>query len=556
MNSILFTLLLSISVLSAAADLIPTISATQPSNWYNWSTVTVNYNITSPLPTDWIGAFIENYNPTYIQYKNVSTTQSTLNFTLLNGRHSYIFKYYRGNTVLATSNTVSPLAASPNQGHLSYVPNLQNAMIISWTSSLRKGQVSWGLSKSNLVNTINSTTDTYNANDFTSCMNISSIPPLNTSFKNLDSHHLRCMWTCYNDPTSSELFLDPGVLHTATMSDLPSNTRIYYSFGNPKYHSPTYSFLSPSLEEKTFTFLVTGDMGIGKIQLGEEGGATDNDPPPNGADVVIASILSDPLTKSDEFILLNGDISYARGWSWIWERYFDLIQPLTTSMPMMVSVGNHEIDSHENPFVAADGGDSGGECGVVASKRFSHLESTNKMWYSFDTGSVHWIVLSTEHPIAQQIEFFKQDVLQLNRTRIKFLLVAMHRPLFVSNAMENEVALILRKAWHQLFVESGVDFVYTGHAHYYERICPIEMNSNNVTDVTCSTTKDRPIYIVDGTAGAEMDTSSPKTEITIYKEFGNWGYSRFYVTPTSLTFRHFRAQDHSLSDEVVLQVRK
>ncbi len=118
-------------------------------------------------------------------------------------------------------------------------------------------------------------------------------------------------------------------------------------------------------------------------------------------------------------MIVNGDISYARGWPWIWERYFDLIQPLATMMPWMVraaadgcgccggcwfggsavmvvlrqmlalherayfqvGVGNHEIDTHENEFHSARGNDSGGECGVATLKRFPQFRSLTEMWY-------------------------------------------------------------------------------------------------------------------------------------------------------------------------------
>jgi hypothetical protein len=92
----------------------------------------------------------------------------------------------------------------------------------------------------------------------------------------------------------------------------------------------------------------TADAGIGAISDDESGGATHNDPPANGADEVVAAMLRDPFTRSDEFMLLNGDISYARGFPWIWERYFDQVQPLATSMPWMVGMGNHEVDTNEN----------------------------------------------------------------------------------------------------------------------------------------------------------------------------------------------------------------
>ena len=105
-------------------------------------------------------------------------------------------------------------------------------------------------------------------------------------------------------------------------------------------------------------------------------------------------------------MIVNGDISYARGWPWIWERYFDLIQPLATMMPWMVrdedggvgddddaacgwlsfclqvGVGNHEIDTHENDFHSARGNDSGGECGVATLKRFPQFPSLKQMWYA------------------------------------------------------------------------------------------------------------------------------------------------------------------------------
>ena len=61
--------------------------------------------------------------------------------------------------------------------------------------------------------------------------------------------------------------------------------------------------------------------------------------------------LGPTLTKTtDEFILVNGDISYARGWPWIWEVFFDLVQPLTTIMPMMETVVGNVVLSQPNVF--------------------------------------------------------------------------------------------------------------------------------------------------------------------------------------------------------------
>ena len=67
---------------------------------------------------------------------------------------------------------------------------------------------------------------------------------------------------------------------------------------------------------------------------------------------------------------------------------------------------------------AAEGNDSGGECGVTTARRFimpgaplgstssnspagNHASESNPpFWYSFDYGSVHFVMLSTEHDIT------------------------------------------------------------------------------------------------------------------------------------------------------------
>jgi hypothetical protein len=585
---------LSLLTLSSAQT---TLLAAGPTDdaWTSHANITVTWANVPPGATntsDWIGAFLLNYNSTYIKFYDITPDKSingSAQFQLLNGRHPYHFKLMRNNEVLTTSNVLYPNTTLPTQGHLSFVPEgvgHSNSMAISWTTATpaTPGVVQYGLSKSDLNATAMSSVDTYSADDFTTCMGIPSIPPRVVPFQNLSSRSLRCGFQCYDDPTSSEMFLHPGYLHTATMVRLQQGKRYYYTFGsstNIAARSPVYSFVAPREEEipsSTFTFIVTGDMGIGGIHEGEAGGATDNDPYhvhpgfpqgiDNGADwVVRQGILADSLTKNDEFILVNGDISYARGWPWIWEVFFDLVQPLTTMMPMMVSVGNHEVDSHENPFEATDGGDSGGECGVVAAKRFSaHLESPQKMYYSFTHGSIHVVVLSTEHPIAEQVAFFKQDVKSLNRDKVPWLLVSLHRPIFISEATPAGLQKILSTTWHPLFAESGVDFVYTGHAHYYERLCAVEMDPHNFTNTSCSKKRDRPVYIVDGTAGAEPDMKSPESKLTKYKEFGKWGYSRLFVSENSLEMRHYAAKigvdgssvvlPYQMTDSVTLPRRK
>jgi hypothetical protein len=556
-------ILLLLTIIPARAT---TLTATQPTTaWTAWTNVSLTWEGMTPPPSpdsDWIGAFVQGYNATYIKFVNVTAGTGSTQFRLLNARHSYIFRYFRGNAVLATSNIVRPAQNKPSQGHLSFVTSVGDApvpagqMMLSWTTaSADPGYVRYG--RTDLNASAVSSVDTYTPADFTTCMGIPPIPPRTRPFANLSTRKIRCNFSCYNDPTASEMYLHPGYLHTATMLNLQAGQLYHYDFGGngSMERSPVYTFTAPRKDndDESFTFLMTSDMGIGGIHQGEAGSAIDNDPNHNhtgypngignGADVVVRDgILADPQTKDDEFIVINGDISYARGWPWIWEMFFDLLQPLSTTMPMMVGVGNHEVDSHENPFVYTSGGDSGGECGVPAAKRFTHLTSPQKMYYSFTHGSVHVVVLSSEHPVEEQVQFFKQDVAKVDRKKVPYLIVNLHRPLFISENVGTEVTHVLRTTWHELFVDNGVDFVYTGHAHYYERLCAVDMDPTNTSNVSCSTSRDRPVYIVDGAAGAEPDMQSPFSELTKIKEFGKWGYSRMVVQADSIEFRHYAAK--------------
>jgi hypothetical protein len=300
------------------------ISAIQPSDWTQWASVSVSWEHPSPdVENDWIAAFLVDWPATYISWHPLdesenwvnTSTSGTMSVNLLNGRHAYEFRYYRGNDVLATSNQVEPLGSTPTQGHLSLVPGYNDRMTISWVNNMSAGQIVYfGTDANNLDTVATVTTDTYTNLDFSACMGIDPIDPLTEPFANLSNHEIRCS-NCYDDPTSSQLYLNPGYMHSSVMHPLSSGQRYYYQFGNEEgLMSEVYSFIAPRArgDMSDFTFLVTADAGIGAIPQEEQGSATHNDPPVNGADQVTKAMINDPLTANDELLLLNGDISYAR----------------------------------------------------------------------------------------------------------------------------------------------------------------------------------------------------------------------------------------------------
>jgi hypothetical protein len=196
-------------------------------------------------------------------------------------------------------------------------------------------------------------------------------------------------------------------------------------------------------------------------------------------------------------------------------------------------------------------------------------------------------VLSSEHPQEPQVEFFLKDMAAVQRSVTPWVIVHLHRQAiditYISLA-RTFIEPTLQAAFH--FVSKGqtrrgacsdvapalcavrlhgaslfaahvcvlcrweIDFVMAGHVHYYERLCAVE------DMYSCSVHRDRPIYIADGSAGAEFDPrATPPSNLTMHKEFSYWGYSRFAVTAESLTFTHYRT-DNRESDKVVLPRKK
>ena len=118
----------------------------------------------------------------------------------------------------------------------------------------------------------------------------------------------------------------------------------------------------------------------------------------------------------------------------------------------MINIGNHEYDhtgtGGRDPSGATGNGwhpswgnmgdDSNGECGVPMASRFTMPESPGSngiFWYSFDYGSVHFTMISTEHdlsPGSVQYLWLEKDLASVDRSRTPWLVVSGHRPMYNS----------------------------------------------------------------------------------------------------------------------------
>ncbi|MBN2098199.1 MAG: PKD domain-containing protein [Dehalococcoidia bacterium] len=86
-------------------------------------------------------------------------------------------------------------------------------------------------------------------------------------------------------------------------------------------------------------------------------------------------------------------------------------------------------------------------------------------YYSFDCGDAHFTVLDSNMNISAQTTWLDSDL----DTSKAWKFVAFHHPLYTSDPNHFGGWANLRSAWEGLFQTHGVDAVWNGHMHAYER---------------------------------------------------------------------------------------
>ena len=507
----------------------------------NGGTVEVTWRgVSAPRSDDWIGFFCPHdaKDDGYLDYWQVvqcpthGEGHGTATFAVFNLRLDCEFRYYTSAggadlRLLARSGVVTfdggPRA--PVHGHLAFTGE-ETQMRVQWTSGSRDAPtVKYGLASDALTLAARGSTRTYNYTDMCG-------PPANTS----------------------EAFVDPGYLHDVLLSDLVPSTKYYYRFGCPGAWSDTLTFTTPPRpgDESPFTFLTYGDMGL--------------TPPPGSYKVT--GMLAAEVERGAAFIVHQGDLSYAVGYGYIWDQWMTLIEPYASRVPYMVGIGNHEQNhlvggkrdpSHDrgegfHPPWGNYGHDSGGECGVPVYSRF-HMPDTGHQpwWYSFDYGTLHVIVLSTEHdfePGSRQYDWLEGDLHSVDRGVTPWIVAAGHRPMYCSEdyPADYEVTLNMQRALEDLFHLYRVDMALWGHYHSYERTCPVYRGA-------CDPSRG-VVHVMVGSAGMFI-VHADKYNVPWSAHFElSYGYGRVTVANrSSLLWEFVRSIDGSIGDSVWLNHR-
>jgi len=154
-----------------------------------------------------------------------------------------------------------------------------------------------------------------------------------------------------------------------------------------------------------------------------------------------------------DFVLHAGDLVETPN-AFYWDPWFTSFESMLLAAPFIPVLGNHEKNSvsYYNAFAHPSGGGQ-----------------NNERWWALHWGDIVVVGLDTSvdraDRILEQQTYARAEL--AGPERWKF--VIFHHPVYSSDAYHGS-GYGYETIYHPIFVEAGVDVVFNGHAHNYERI--------------------------------------------------------------------------------------
>jgi hypothetical protein len=352
------------------------------------------------------------------------------------------------------------------------------------------------------------------------------------------------------DPTS--------FFHNVALSNLSPSTKYYYQIAaSPSCvaQSGIYSFTTAPAPGNLNAINISFVADLGNNNLVNGGAASQT----------INALLQ--AAQNTNFFIHSGDISYADDYGLLlpfsfyeqtWNTWQNNVAGVTANNIYMTAPGNHEVTCFQlgDQFCLTDtyrnfsaylnrfrmpGDESGGY---------------KNLWYSFDYGMVHVVVINTEtdfpnapsgpgttlnggnfQGLTQQVAWFAADLqaANANRAQVPWIIVTGHRPFYGSLPQLPAVpgnCNACSSAFEPYILQYNVDFYFCGHVHWYERLYPIDANGNPLA--TNYNNQPGPIHITNGAGGAAEGKATVSSTISASaKIVSAYGYTRLELKDAS-----------------------
>ncbi len=241
-----------------------------------------------------------------------------------------------------------------------------------------------------------------------------------------------------------------------------------------------------------FRFIAFGDSGIG-----------------GNAQTALAELIA----KQQSHVIIHvGDLIYPAGAKRDYPlNFYEPNASILPTIPFMPCLGNHDVATDRGaPLLEEFVLPANGPAGIEPERN-----------YYFDYGDARFVALDTnlkKHSGAITHEEMKMVVAPWLRTALtdcdaKWKFVYFHHPYYTGSAHSADGAAFVKEAFAEVIESCGVDVVFAGHNHLYERTAPIQR------DEIVSDGKG-VVYITTGAGGARRypETLPPPEYIRHYND--------------------------------------
>lgn len=163
-------------------------------------------------------------------------------------------------------------------------------------------------------------------------------------------------------------------------------------------------------------------------------------------------------------------------------------------------------------------------------------------YFSYSAGPAHVISISSFYPRgygsdSPLVQWLQKDLATVDRAVTPWILVTLHAPWYNSNTAHHLDGEEMRKSVEPILLAAGVNAVFGGHVHAYERSTPV---ANNVVQPNGQGI----VHFNIGDGGAGLYTGwYPTPAWSAYHE-ATWGHGEFSMTnATHATWTWHRNQD-------------
>jgi len=303
-------------------------------------------------------------------------------------------------------------------------------------------------------------------------------------------------------------------MHETHLCGLTPDTEYTYRVGGVDANgkeawSPTYTFRTlPTDPAAEVVMLVIGDTRDGYSTWG-------------GA-------LQQAFAKAQpDIVLFDGDATTLGPVQDEWEAWFNAAAPELPLAPMILAHGNHDVSAVNWFSQFAQPGD--------------------EQNFAVDFGAVH-LTVANDSPVASaDLTGVGAQMLDANLkagANAPWNILMHHKPMYSASAGPHVADVItMRNAWGGIVDANGVDLVFNGHDHDYERSKPLH---NNMVQPS---TQNATVYVVVGSAGAALYNNGSD----FWTEFSEktFSFALVRVRTGSLQMTSYRA-DGTMLDSMML----